>query len=203
MDVTWEGEPVSAKLSVARAREILLEKLAVLGIKEMNIYQAWYYEEDGAAFYDVDFVPSYEGISVAYEFGMTSYGEIHPYGKAWINADGVAFVNLVDFLGKTVEQEDAGKILAFSQVTDILEKYLENETLCGYSQAALTQVELVYYPDYSEPELSLIPAWHIYVPLKEKIDSIDRGEVWKDAWEKEAVWNIYMDAVTGELLKVE
>lgn len=204
IDVTRNNEGISAKFSVSRMKDILLEKLAVLDIMEIHISRILYYELDGVAFYELVFTPSYETIGVASEFGQIELGEVQPRGTAWITEDGVAKMSLDDYCGKITEQSENGKILTFSQVTDILEKYLENNTFFGNSKAKLTQIELVYYPTLRESELLLTPAWHIYIPLDEMIEALESGDkAWQEAVEESAAYNIYLDAVTGELIKVE
>ena len=113
-------------------------------------------------------------------------------------------MNLEDYCGKIMERSEIGNILTFSQVTDILGKYLENNTLYGNSKAKLTQAELVYYPTLWESELILTPAWHIYIPLNEMMDAMESGDkAWQKAVANGSAWNIYLDAVTGKLIKVE
>ena len=204
IDVTRNNEGISAKFSISRMKDILLEKLAVLDIMEIHISRILYYELDGTAFYELVFTPSYETIGVASEFGQIELGEVQPRGTAWITEDGIATMSLDDYCGKITEQSENGKILTFSQVTDILEKYLGNNTFYGNSKAKLTQVELVYYPTLRESELILTPAWHIYIPLNEMMEALESNDkAWQEAAEKGAAWNIYLDAVTGELIKVE
>ena len=204
IDVIRESETVPAQFPVSHAKDILLEKLAVLDITEIHISRALYYELDGTAFYELTFTPSYETIGVASEFGQIVRGEVQPRGTAWITEDGIATMSLEDYCGKITEQSENGKILTFSQVTDILGKYLENNTFCGNAKAKLTQAELVYYPTLREKELMLTPAWHIYIPLNERMDAMESGDkAWQEAFESGAAWNIYLDAVTGELIKVE
>lgn len=203
-DVTGDREAASVKFSASHAKEILFEKLAVLDITEICISEAFYYELDGVAFYEIVFTPSYERIGVASEFGSVKSGEIRPRGTAWITEDGIAMISLEDYCGKIAEQSENEKILTFPQVTEILKKYLENNTFCGVSKAKLTQAELVYYPTLRESELILTPAWHIYIPLKEMMESLESDDpAWQEAVGKGAAWNIYLDAVTGELIKVE
>ena len=204
IDVTRDSETAPAQFPVSHAKDILLEKLAVLDITEIHISRALYYELDGTAFYELAFTPSYETIGVASEFGQIVLGEVQPIGTAWITEDGIAAMHLEDYCGKIAEQSENGKILTFSQVTDILGKYLENNTFCGNSKAKLTQAEFVYYPTLREKKLVLTPAWHIYIPLNERMDAMESGDkAWQEAFESGAVWNIYLDAVTGELIKVE
>ena len=204
IDVIRESETAPAQFPVSNAKDILLEKLAVLDITEIHISRALYYELDQTAFYELTFTPSYETIGVASEFGQIVLGEVQPRGTAWITENGIAMMRLEDYCGKITEQSENGKILTFSQVTDILEKYLENNTFYGNSKAKLTQVELVYYPTLQESELLLTPAWHICIPLNEMTEALESGDkAWQEAAEKGAAWNIYLDAVTGELIKVE
>ena len=204
IDVTRYSETVSAQFPVSHAKDILLERLAVLDITEIHISRALYYELDQTAFYELTFTPSYETIGVASEFGQIVLGEVQPRGTAWITENGIATMRLEDYCGKITEQSENGKILTFSQVTDILGKYLENNTFCGNPKTKLTQAELVYYPTFRESELILTPAWHIYIPLHEMMDAMESGdEAWQEAFESGAAWNIYLDAVTGELIKVE
>ena len=131
-------------------------------------------------------------------------GEVHPRGTAWITADGIAAMNLENYCGKITEQSETGNILTFPQVTDILEKYLENNTLCGNPRAKLTKAELVYYPTLRDSQLSLKPAWHIYIPLNEMETALETGDkAWQEAADEGAAWNIYLDAVTGIMIKAE
>ena len=202
IDVTRDSETAPAQFPVSHAKDILLEKLAVLDITEIHISRALYYELDQTAFYELTFTPSYETIGVASEFGQIVLGEVQPRGTAWITENGIAMMRLEDYCGKITEQSENGKILTFSQVTDILGKYMENNTFCGNPKAKLTQVELVYYPTLREKELMLTPAWHIYIPLNERMDAMESGDkAWQEAFESGAAWNIYLDAVTGELIK--
>ncbi|MDE7311878.1 MAG: hypothetical protein K2N87_09750 [Eubacterium sp.] len=204
VDAIRDSTAASAKFSISRAEEILQKKLEVLDISEIAVSEAFYYELDGTAFYELSFTPSYKKLGVASEFGSIRLGEVFSRGTAWITENGAADLSLVNFCGKITEQSDRGNILTFSQVAGILEKYLESDTLCGIAKAKLTQVELVYYPALRESELILTPAWHIYVPLKDMMDSLESGDkVWQKVAEKGAAWNIYLDAVTGELMKVE
>lgn len=179
-----------------------MEKLLALGVSEVCFYHILYYELDGTAFYELKFTPSYDGVGVAYEFGEVRYGEVYPHGRAWVTAEGVASIEMSDFLG-TVMEEKAENVLDFSKVTEILETYLKSGTIRGNSEMALTKVELVYYPTYSEPSLSLTPAWHLCVPLNEYEEGLESGGVYQEAFQENAAWNLYIDAVTGKLLKVE
>ncbi len=195
-----------APFTMAQAEGLLMEKLGTLGITEIDYQKIYYWEHDGEGCYEMHFTPCFEGISLAQEFGMHTKEEIIPDASALLIKDGVAEVNLWNALGKIKERKDMGKVLSFSQVEDILKKYLEGNLLTGCAEAKLTEVELVYYPLYQEKEsqLELIPSWHIYVPLEQALDGLEAGDpAYKKLIEGAGAWNIYLDAVTGELLKVE
>lgn len=206
IDVTGNGESVSAKFSLDHAEEMLLEKLAALDETDIYPAQIYYYELDDIAFYRMDFSPVYEGIGVANEFGQWRYGEVLPMGTAWVTEEGVASMDLGyngGYCGKITEQSE-NRIMTFSQVTEVLSAYLKSGTLLGNSEEKLTEVELVYYPIFQDSELLLTPAWHIFVPLDDMVDALDSGDaIWQKVFEEGAAWNIYLDAVTGELIKVE
>ena len=204
IDAAKDSESIPAKFSVSKAKDILPEKLAVLDITEIHISRTLYYELNGTAFYELIFTPSYETIGVASEFGQIVLGEVQPRGTAWITEDGIAAMNLENYCGRITERSKAGNVLTFPQVTDILETYLETNTLCGNSKAKLTQAELVYYPTLWESELILTPAWHVCIPLNEMETALEAGDkAWQEVADKGAAWNIYLDAVTGKLIKVE
>jgi len=191
---------------MAQAQELLMEKLKPIGITEIDYGKIYYYENDDGACYEIWLKPRYEGIGLAQEFGSTTKEEVIPDAVAMVTQDGVAQLHLWNCLGQIGERKDVGKILSFAQVRDILEKYLESNMLVGCAGAKLTQAEVVYYPVYQEEEseLELIPAWHIYVPLDQWLEASWAGDpAYSQLEEKSAAWNIYLDAVTGELLRVE
>ncbi len=200
------GGNEGAAFPMAQAEGLLMEKLGTLGITEIDYKRIYYWEHDGEGCYEMHFTPRFEGISLAREFGSNTREEIIPGASALLTKDGVAEVNLWNALGKVGERKDMGKVLSFSQVEDILKKYLEGNLLTGCPAAKLTEAELVYYPLYQEEtsELELIPAWHIYVPLDQALDGLEAGDpAYAKLMEGDGARNIYLDAVTGELLKVE
>jgi len=205
-ELDGDGGNEGAAFTMAQAEGLLMEKLGTLGITEIDYEKIYYYEHGGEGCYEMYFKPRFEGISLAREFGSNTREEIIPEASALLTKDGVAEVNLWNALGKIRERKDMGKVLSFSQVEDILKKYLEGNVLTGCSAAKLTEAELVYYPLYQEQasELELIPSWHIYVPLDRALDGLEAGDpAYTELMEGDGAWNIYLDAVTGELLKVE
>lgn len=198
VEISVNRQEASEGFSTSHAEEILMDKLQALGIAEICTGEILFYEKDGFAFYEIDFSPSYEGMRVLVP-QQTNLGEVFPGGNAWITEDGVANLYLDNFCGKVVSKTKQEKVLDFSQVTQILDTYLQNGLLQGALQTELrtelSRIELSYYPIYKEPELVLVPVWHICVPSKEWQEFIESGG-------GVSVHDIYVNAVTGELEKV-
>lgn len=191
------NEKEASGFSAGEAERMLLEKLEIIGITEINLYRILYYEEKETAFYELCFAPSYEGIGVTHELGQVSLGEVFPDGRAWIGEEGIAQLALDNYCGRIAEQETE-EILDFSKVEEILEEYLRQNTLQCSPQVEMTEVEFEYYPMFHEPQLRLVPAWHIYLPLERRIELVQ-----EEVMGQGAAWNIYINAVTGDILKVE
>lgn len=121
---------------------------------------------------------------------------------------GVADLQLFDFCGKVADRKPA-KVLSFEQVEKILEQYLDNHMIQADERLVLNNIKLEYYPvpnpspeagiEY-RPELELIPVWHIYMPLDDYVDMI--GQATQDDGLEDALYNIWINAVTGEIEQV-
>lgn len=189
--------------SVKEAEEILMNKLRTLGITEIVLNRIILTEGNGYSFYELDFTPSYEGIAMISEVGWRAFGEIYPDGSAMVTPEGVAWLNLRDFCGKTAGREPV-TVLSFEQVEKILEQYLDSKMIRADERITLNNIKLEYYPvpnlspaegeiEYRS-ELELIPVWHIYMPLDEFIDMSYQGDE-----PDEVLHNIWINAVTGEI----
>ncbi len=187
-----------------KAVEILLDKAEAAGVSELSIRKVYYKEGNGYSFYEMEFVPVYDGIAV--DIGTDAYalGQVWPNGFASVSEEGVAEVTLIDFCGKAVDKEPV-TLLSFEQILKILEQYLDNGMIESQGKITYDRVELNYYPvpnsapapdeiEY-KPELLLTPIWHIYIPLDEYVDE-GYAETSEPA-------HICVDAVTGELVKTD
>ena len=186
------------EFSAGIAKQMLMDKLQTIGITEINIYEIICYEGSDILFYQINFTPSYDGISVAHVFGQTNVGDVFPMGTAWISKDGVAAFFLDFFCGDITEKKEIDKILDFTQLETVLNKYLEENILQGSTQVEMSEIAFEYYPVYKETKLEYTPVWHIYIPMNQWIET-----EFEKVSNKEAAWNIYVNAVTGELEKVE
>lgn len=187
-----------------KAEEVLLDKLTEIGMEEIHIYMITMYQSESVTFYEVKFTPSYEGMGVAHEFGSIEYGEIFPSGNAWICDESIASLMLGSSLGKVEKQEKCETVLSWGQIEQILEVNLNNGKINGSDsdKAVLTEAEFLYYPVFKEDEnkLELIPAWHIYTPLSAWIDNEELSEAFGTSG---AAYSIYVNAVSGEIVRVE
>lgn len=184
--------------SADKASEILLEKLNAAGVSEIAFDKIYYNEGSDYSYYEFQFSPAYNGIKVDIGHNSCPFGQVFPIGFAFVSMDGVADLNLMDFLGKAVEKEPV-EIISFEQAAKILEQYLDSGMIEADGTMTYNRAELKYYPvpnpapkpeeiEY-KPELVLIPIWHIYMPLDDYIDGHYAGPS-----------TICINAITGELI---
>ena len=187
--------------SAERAKEILLDKLGVVGVSEITLDRMYYNEGSDYSYYEINFSPAYDGIKVDIGYNAYTFGQVCPYGHALVSEDGIAELNLIDFCGKAVDKEPV-EIISFEQVVKILEQYLDSGMIEVDGAMTYNRAELKYYPvpnpaptphqiEYKS-ELVLIPIWHIYMPLDEYVEGYYNGPS-----------TICINAVTGELVKDE
>ena len=184
--------------SAEMAKEILLEKLNVVGVKEVSFDRIYYNEGSDYSYYELNFLPAYDGIEVNIGFHSYALGQVWPNGYAFVSKDGIAELNLMDFCGKAVEKGPV-EIISFEQAVKILGQYLDSGMIEADGTMIYNRVELNYYPvpnpaptpheiEYKS-ELVLIPIWHIYMPLDEYVEGLYEGPD-----------TICINAVTGELV---
>lgn len=191
----------SADFSIQDALSMLLEKIGALQITEIHVSEVYMYESSDFMFYEIYYMPSWEGMGTVHDFGSVSDGEHIPFCYAWVCSEGVASVSLDTSAAEVIQKERCESVLTWEQIARILETYLAEGKIHGSSKAALTDVELVYYPFLSEDEkeLELVPVWQLHVPLSIWVED---SAMLKEFGTKGAAWNICIDAVTGELLRV-
>ena len=86
--------------SAERAKEILLDKLKAVGVDDIAMKEICYVKGDDYSYYEMQFVPVYDGIAV--DIGSDSYtlGQVFPNGSGFVTGEGVADVNLYRLLRK-------------------------------------------------------------------------------------------------------
>ena len=200
-DETNIAAALSENFSIKEAKTLLMDKLHPLQITEVHVYEAYMYESENFAFYEMQFTPSYEGMGVVHSFGSVAYGENFPEGRAWVCSDGVAEVSLTASLGETVQKDKYEEVLSWEQIENILELYLNSGKIQGSSKCVMSKVEFAYYPLLSEDEseLELVPVWHIYIPLSAWVEDEELAE---EIGMNGVAWNICVNAVSGEIVRV-
>ena len=96
-----------------------------------------------------------------------------------------------------VSEVKNGKILSFSKVQELLGAYLNDGSLQCAEDVPFSTAELVYYAELRDGKLELAPMWSIHMDLEEYVEYV--GQTGRSG----LVWNIYIDAVTGELAGAE
>lgn len=189
-------EEADSKNVYMNAEKILLAKLSLIGMTEIDIYKITQYQKENVTFYEIEFTPSYEGMGIVHEFGSITSGEIFPSGKAWICEESIATLSLEACIGKVETQEKCETVLSWSQIEKILETNLNSGKINGSNKVVLTEVEFLYYPIYKEDEnkLELVPVWHIYTPMSVWTKNEELAEAFT---ENGSIWSICVNAVSG------
>lgn len=195
-------EEADSKNVYMNAEKILLAKLSLIGMTEIDIYKITQYQKENVTFYEIEFTPSYEGMGIVHEFGSITSGEIFPSGKAWICEESIATLSLDACIGKVETQEKCETVLSWGQIEKILETNLNSGKINGSNKAVLAEVEFLYYPIYKEDEnkLELVPVWHIYTPMSVWTKNEELAEAFT---ENGSIWSICVNAVSGEIVRSE
>lgn len=195
-------EEADSKNVYINEEKVLLAKLSLIGMTEIDIYKITQYQKENVTFYEIEFTPSYEGMGIVHEFGSITSGEIFPSGKAWICEESIATLSLDACIGKVETQEKCETVLSWSQIEKILETNLNSGKINGSNKAVLTEVEFLYYPIYKEDEnkLELVPVWHIYTPMSVWMENEELAEAFM---ENGSIWSICVNAVSGEIVRSE
>ena len=195
-------EEADSKNVYMNAEKILLAKLSLIGMTEIDIYKITQYQKENVTFYEIEFTPSYEGMGIVHEFGSIASGEIFPSGKAWICEESIATLSLDACIGKVETQEKCETVLSWSQIEKILETNLNNGKINGSNKAVRTEVEFLYYPIYKEDEnkLELVPVWHIYTPMSVWMKNEELAEAFM---KNGSIWSVCVNAVSGEIVRSE
>ena len=195
-------EEADSKNVYMNAEKILLAKLSLIGMTQIDIYKITQYQKENVTFYEIEFTPSYEGMGIVHEFGSIASGEIFPSGKAWICEESIATLSLDACIGKVETQEKCETVLSWSQIEKILETNLNNGKINGSNKAVLTEVEFLYYPIYKEDEnkLELVPVWHIYTPMSVWMKNEELAEAFM---KNGSIWSVCVNAVSGEIVRSE
>lgn len=199
--ITWD-KMEEGSFSANKAREILLDKVKAVGVSELAFKNIYYVEGSDYSFYNMEFVPVYDGIEVGIGSDSVSLGQVWPNGCASVTQEGVAELNLIDFCGKAADKEPVTAI-SFEQVLKILAQYLDSGMIESDGKIIYDRVELNYYPvpnptpseiEYKS-QLVLMPMWHIYIPIDEYVNGGYDNAVGRS--------HICVNAVTGELIETD
>lgn len=196
LDVKEEkaGDP---GFSLQDAKGLLMQKLSVLGMEDIYVAEAYFYEADGFSFYEMQFSPVINGIPIACSFGQQDVSRVYPNGFAWVSEEGVAEIGLWNCLMEQVSAAEKEKILSFDKVQRVLETYLKDGSLQCTEEVPFSTAELVYGVEQKEGKMLLSPLWSIHMDLAEYVEYSGQ------AGGADFAWNIYIDAVTGALVEVQ
>lgn len=183
----------SGSFSLQAAKDLLIQKLSLIGITEVSLCETYVFGTDSFCFYEMRFTPSFSGIGTKNPASAPA-GEILPMGYAWVSMEGVASIQLTQYCMQEAGRESE-QTFGLDRLTEILEVYLEKGDIPCHKDVPYTKLELVYYPVLKEGRLYLVPAWNIGMPLGVYVDEFC-------AEYPDICWDIYINAITGELIEV-
>ena len=192
-----DAEAGDPSFSLQDAKALLIRKLSFLGVEDVWLSNAYFCKQDDFFCYQMQFSPVVDGIPIAYSFGQQDITEVHPDGIAWVCEEGVANIGLWNCCMEQVSVEENEKILSFHKVQEVLETYLNDGSLQCVEEVPFSTAELVYYVNLKDGKLELAPVWNIHMDLGEYVEYA--GETGRSDF----IWNIYVDAVTGELVMTQ
>ena len=183
--------------SLGDAKALLMKKLSVLGVEDIYLEKAYFYEADDFSFFEMQFSPVAGGIPIAGSYGYEDSSRVYPNGYSYVSAEGVAEIGMWNCLMEQVSATEKEKILSFDKIQKLLETYLKDGSLQCTEDVPFSTAELVYGVEQKDGKLLLSPLWSVHMDLGEYVEySGQTGGA-------DAVWNIYIDAVTGELVEVQ
>lgn len=183
----------SGAFSIQAAKDLLIQKLSLIGITEISLRETHVFGTDSFCFYEMRFTPSFSGIGTKNPASAPA-GEILPMGYAWVSMEGVASIELQQYCMQEAGREPE-QTFGFDRLTEILAIYLEKGDIPCHKDAPYTKLELIYYPVLKEGHLYLVPAWNVGMPLDVYVDEYC-------AEYPDICWDIYINAITGELIEV-
>lgn len=191
-----QNTDISDSYTVAMAEQDLLETLLQILNEEVQILSCTTaYDGMGGGYYEFTIAPVLDGVPLAINDRSSDPDNIvDVYGRAQIGEDGIALIEANNFLWKS-SASNGSEIISFGKILEILEEYIQEETIKGSENYTFTRVTLAWLPiteDWTEAEL--IPVWRFYIPIEELIEL---------EYIENAPTDICINAVTGEIERLD
>lgn len=150
--------------------------------------------EESETVYSLYFTTRVKELPLVTSTGSIASDELVASGYAVVRRDGIEEIQLENGFWE-VQSEKQEQILNIGQLIKLLEQYVSEGRIRCSDKLVFKKCELSYFLSTDDWQTAtLTPVWRIYIPFAEKIEeNIDT----------EAPIDIVIDAVTGEILRMQ
>lgn len=187
------GETDAPNTALTREEAInkLLDIINKMEGPEIEVINCLAYQDTkGKGYYELSFVPIFQGIALTNDLPTFSNNSIATiFGRAVITEDGLMEL-IGNFMIKYKDIKNTGNILTEEEIIEVLTSYINNGKIITTSEVPVCQIKFEYLTKYMKGEITVIPIWRLYFD-EEKLGNIDTTEF--------LAGGIGIDANNGEL----
>ncbi len=158
------------------------------------------YTKDQEGYYKVVFAPVVDNIPflITEQSAATDLAEVT--GTAQIGKEGIAMLYADSFLWEESGKSETQQIISPDTVTQLLEKYVQDQELQVSSDITYTKMLLSWMPLRKDAKTAkLTPIWRIYIPFNEAVVT----GMMDTAAEQGVPIDIWINAVDGSLVRTQ
>ncbi len=171
-----ETDAPDTVLTRKEATNKLLDIIKKMEGPEIEVINCLAYQDaNGKGYYQLSFVPMFQGIALTNDLPAFSNNSISTiFGRAIITEDG-----LMELIGNFMIEyrgvKSAGKILTDDEIVEALTAYINNGRIITTPEVPVYQIKFEYLTKFIEGEINVIPVWHLYFD-EEKTGNVDITE---------------------------
>ena len=194
---------ISNDFTIDDAWNMLVEKYkqADLGdIEKQCIYTIYY--EDGDSEYGIDYTQLVNGLPLVTSAGSASLNDLQTlvHGNAIVSKDGISEIQSEYTFWEITGEEDT-EIIDIYKLMELLAKYAADGKIKCSDKIIYKRCELSYLPDTKDWQTAnLTPVWRVYIPYAEYEKITEENQ---ELWGKNITMSIVIDAVTGDIIRVD
>ena len=194
---------ISNDFTIDDAWNMLVEKYkqADFGdIEKQCIYTIYY--EDGDSEYGIDYTQLVNGLPLVTSAGSASLNDLQTlvHGNAIVSKDGISEIQSEYTFWEITGEEDT-EIIDVYKMMDLLAKYAADGKIKCSDKIIYKRCELSYLPDTKDWQTAnLTPVWRVYIPYAEYEKITEENQ---ELWGKNITMSIVIDAVTGDIIRVD
>lgn len=194
---------ISNDFTIDDAWNMLVEKYkqADFGdIEKQCIYTIYY--EDGDSEYGIDYTQLVNGLPLVTSAGSASLNDLQTlvHGNAIVSKDGISEIQSEYTFWEITGEEDT-EIIDIYKLMELLAKYAADGKIKCSDKIIYKRCELSYLPDTKDWQTAnLTPVWRVYIPYAEYEKITEENQ---ELWGKNITMSIVIDAVTGDIIRVD